>query len=85
MEACAAKGIAPEQAEELWAAADSDGDGVASAEDLERVRDWQTARDSVEGYGVFGLDVGVLRSVASKNMSEDSQRWILIASEPLLF
>merc|ERR1719271_1280546 len=39
MEACAAKGIAPEQAEELWAAADSDGDGVASAEDLERVRE----------------------------------------------
>merc|ERR1719482_2246973 len=54
MEACAAKGIAPEQAEELWAAADSDGDGVASAEDLERVR--EEAKQAAKAFEEADVD-----------------------------
>merc|ERR1719484_72274 len=54
LEACAAKGIAPEQAEELWAAADSDGDGVASAEDLERVR--EEAKQAAKAFEEADVD-----------------------------
>merc|ERR1719353_1051757 len=54
MEACAAKGIAPEQAEELWAAADSDGDGVASAEDFERVR--EEAKQAAKAFEEADVD-----------------------------
>jgi len=75
MEACAAKGIAPEQAEELWAAADSDGDGVASAEDLERVREEakQAAKDfeeaDVDGDGELSKEE-FMKAAAEKGIPE---------------
>merc|ERR1719271_1858349 len=54
MEACAAKGTAKAQCEELWAAADADGDGVASAEDLERVR--EEAKAAAKDFGEADVD-----------------------------
>jgi len=54
MEACKAAGTSAEECEALWDAADPDGDGNASAEDLDRVR--EEAKQAAENFGSADAD-----------------------------
>jgi Ca2+-binding EF-hand superfamily protein len=54
MDACKAAGTAEAECEELWDAADADGDGVASPEDLDRVR--EEAKAAAEAFGDADAD-----------------------------